>query len=186
MGSVNSGKRLSEVSFSLFTDSYSIPFPMQSRLEQVEGIMWQTVRSCACYNTYNKYVHIHLPTTLIQTLADWMTRCVPTTRTVSCWPGFILLQLMTITFNRNALHCVTNKQPRKMICENRLERLKRAKKYLPPVLQYQQKGWRRYAARICTANSRYERGVQRAPQRFGLNEVGSVQVRLQLRELCMR
>ena len=38
--------------------------------------------------------------------------------------------------SRNALHCVMNKQPGKMTCENRLERLKRAKKYLPPVLQY--------------------------------------------------
>ena len=39
MGSVNSGKRLSEVSFSLFTMNDGIPFPMQSRLEEVEGIM---------------------------------------------------------------------------------------------------------------------------------------------------
>ena len=34
--SVNAGKHLSEVSFSLFTDNYGIPFPMQSRLEEVE------------------------------------------------------------------------------------------------------------------------------------------------------
>ena len=37
-GSVNGRKRLSEVSFSLFTVNGSIPFPMQSRLEEVEGI----------------------------------------------------------------------------------------------------------------------------------------------------
>ena len=33
---MNGMKRLSEVSFSLFTDNYGIPFPMQSRLEEVE------------------------------------------------------------------------------------------------------------------------------------------------------
>ena len=37
--SVNDGKRLSEVSFSLFTMNDSIPFLIQSRLEEVEGIM---------------------------------------------------------------------------------------------------------------------------------------------------
>ena len=33
---MNGMKRLSEVSFSLFTVNGSIPFPMQSRLEEVE------------------------------------------------------------------------------------------------------------------------------------------------------
>ena len=36
--SVNTRKRLSEASFSLFTVNGSIPFPIQSRLEEVEII----------------------------------------------------------------------------------------------------------------------------------------------------
>ena len=68
---------------------------------------------------------------------------------------------MTITFNRNALHCVTKKQTRNMTCENRLERLKRARLYLLLALRFQQVRAKaavkqRYALRMYTVESRYE------------------------------
>ena len=68
---------------------------------------------------------------------------------------------MTITFNRNALHCVTKKQTRNMTCENRLERLKRARLYLLLALRFQQVRAKaavkqRYALRMYTVENRFK------------------------------
>ena len=68
---------------------------------------------------------------------------------------------MTITFNRNAVHCVMKKQPRNMVCENRLERLKRARLYLLLSIRFQQVRAKaavkqRYALRMYTMESRFK------------------------------
>ena len=68
---------------------------------------------------------------------------------------------MTITFNRNALHCVTKKQTRNMTCENRLERLKRARLYLLLSIRFQQVRAKaavkqRYALRMYTLENRFK------------------------------